>query len=297
MSRSSFVGRIFLNLTRTLEQNLPGVLRNKSIEPVHQLRVTARRLHNAFWVFEDFLTPQPREALDTEIRRFLKMLGPVRDLDVQIRYFQKRSLREKTPVFETARREYLRHLVSQRWQLQPGVVAAVERLHRKRVLGKLRELCPLTASRGKKNCQPLSGSFIRKKVRKLLRGVLRFERFVRDPQAVDQLHQLRIAAKHLRYTLESCAPFFPGLMEPLVADILRLHDLLGDIHDYHVWSKQVCAFSRRQKESAGFERLTREMDHSYRKAHRDFVRAWDKAVAHKVWKKLDTFSRVERKAG
>lgn len=54
---------------------------------------------------------------------------------------------------------------------------------------------------------------------------------VRDPANVQELHDMRIAAKRLRYALELTAPAF-GLEAREVARTLKqLQDVLGEIHD------------------------------------------------------------------
>lgn len=58
-----------------------------------------------------------------------------------------------------------------------------------------------------------------------------FAHAVHDPDAVEELHDMRIAAKRLRYVLEMSEPV---LGEPAKAGARRakkLQDLLGEIHD------------------------------------------------------------------
>jgi CHAD domain-containing protein len=64
--------------------------------------------------------------------------------------------------------------------------------------------------------------------------LLAFDQAVRDPANVRELHDLRIAAKRLRYTLEVLG----GVLGPaagVVEDEARaLQDLLGEVHDCDV---------------------------------------------------------------
>ena len=60
-----------------------------------------------------------------------------------------------------------------------------------------------------------------------------------NPDAVYEHHALRIAAKKLRYTLETYAPLYRrGFTKP-IARIKKVQDLLGDIHDCDVWIEQM----------------------------------------------------------
>jgi CHAD domain-containing protein len=56
-----------------------------------------------------------------------------------------------------------------------------------------------------------------------------------DPRAVEALHDLRIAAKRVRYLLELVGPACVGRdADALIKDVKGLQDLLGEIHDCDV---------------------------------------------------------------
>ena len=54
---------------------------------------------------------------------------------------------------------------------------------------------------------------------------------VRDPDAVEELHDMRIAAKRLRYVLEMTSPAFGGPAVTAAKAAKKLQDALGEIHD------------------------------------------------------------------
>ena len=54
---------------------------------------------------------------------------------------------------------------------------------------------------------------------------------VRDPAAVDELHDMRIAAKRLRYVLEMTAPAFGPPARAGAKAAKKIQDALGEIHD------------------------------------------------------------------
>ncbi len=65
---------------------------------------------------------------------------------------------------------------------------------------------------------------------------------VRDPRAVEELHDMRIAAKRLRYVLEVCAePCFGPYARTAARRVKELQDLLGEIHDCDVTAPRVLA--------------------------------------------------------
>lgn len=66
-----------------------------------------------------------------------------------------------------------------------------------------------------------------------------------DPAEVDALHDMRIAAKRLRYILELTAPCF-GAYAARAAKLAKdLQDLLGEIHDCDVQIPETAAFGDR----------------------------------------------------
>jgi CHAD domain-containing protein len=63
-----------------------------------------------------------------------------------------------------------------------------------------------------------------------------------DPSEVVALHDMRIAAKRLRYILEITAPVFGDYTETAVKLTKDLQDLLGEIHDCDVQTPEVTEF-------------------------------------------------------
>jgi CHAD domain-containing protein len=63
----------------------------------------------------------------------------------------------------------------------------------------------------------------------------------RDPAAVHTLHDMRIAAKRLRYVLELFAPSFGEYAADAAKQAKKLQDLLGEIHDCDVTRPRIAA--------------------------------------------------------
>ncbi len=66
-----------------------------------------------------------------------------------------------------------------------------------------------------------------------------FDRAARDEDAVEELHDMRIAAKRLRYVLEISEPAFGAPARGAAARARELQDLLGGIHDCDVMLPRV----------------------------------------------------------
>jgi CHAD domain-containing protein len=68
-----------------------------------------------------------------------------------------------------------------------------------------------------------------------LAELYRFAPCVADPARVSELHDMRIAAKRLRYTMEIFAPCFPDAeFAPLYEIVKSVQEQIGDIHDCDV---------------------------------------------------------------
>lgn len=59
-------------------------------------------------------------------------------------------------------------------------------------------------------------------------------RYADEPQRVSELHNLRIAAKRLRYTLEIFADVLPSSTSAMLEEITRVQEELGVLHDTDV---------------------------------------------------------------
>jgi hypothetical protein len=66
-----------------------------------------------------------------------------------------------------------------------------------------------------------------------------------DPAEVVALHDMRIAAKRLRYILEVTGPCFGPYAKTATKHVKELQDLLGEIHDCDVQVPETDAFAER----------------------------------------------------
>lgn len=61
---------------------------------------------------------------------------------------------------------------------------------------------------------------------------------VQSPNDEEEAHQARIEAKKLRYLIEPLGKSVEGV-RPLVSDLKKLQDILGDLHDSHVLTNEI----------------------------------------------------------
>ena len=79
-------------------------------------------------------------------------------------------------------------------------------------------------------------------VRVRLAELLAFMPRAADPDRVEALHDMRIAAKRLRYILEIAHPCFGDYARTAVNRVKDLQELLGELHDCDVQSDELEAF-------------------------------------------------------
>lgn len=79
-----------------------------------------------------------------------------------------------------------------------------------------------------------TGTNAREIARQRLDEVYSWAEYVDNPYHVRQLHNLRIAAKRLRYTFDVFAEALPPACQEYVEELTRLQDELGSLHDFDV---------------------------------------------------------------
>jgi CHAD domain-containing protein len=124
-------------------------------------------------------------------------------------------------------------------------------------------------------------------------GLYYFEPFTAHPEMVEELHEMRIAAKWLRYTMELFAPAYAdGLKESLSA-VKKIQELLGDLHDSDVRLDRLAAVLAEPLDARGMEPLgiflPEPVVASLRSVQADEQRERNQCYKafYKEWKKLD----------
>jgi hypothetical protein len=84
------------------------------------------------------------------------------------------------------------------------------------------------------NAQAPTGENARLILKARLEELYSWETFVDRPYDVRNLHNLRIAAKRLRYTIEIFANFFPVDSTKILQEVERIQEELGTLHDQDV---------------------------------------------------------------
>ncbi len=239
------------NLLRNLgalQQEYEGVREGKDIEAIHRMRVASRRLRTGIPLFGPGLAPKKFEGWNQNIRDLTKALGAARDCDVQIDHLQEFYLQLPIGPARPGVRRLLLRLRQRRQKLQQAVEKALADLVKSDVLMEMqRKLNPIL--KGIENpprsapLYALACSAIREK----LEQFLYYEPFIQDPEDKDDLHAMRIAAKHLRYTLEIFSPLYANELKSYLKALRQTQELLGEVHDCDVWMIYLPEFKERER--------------------------------------------------
>lgn len=213
----------------------------KDPEGVHDMRVLSRRLRGSINDFRPYLRkgslPRPK------LRTIAARLGEVRDIDVALIALQKLRSKAKSPAADgiklltaelRARRSTARANLTNALQEQ-----AIENF-RKEFLAKLRTILIVVPSEPQTEtyASPLAVSF-----RSLGSDIIsaRLKDFVAAssclylPYEIKKLHELRILAKRLRYSIELFALCWGKEMEAMAKEVAQMQTSLGELHDCDVW--------------------------------------------------------------
>lgn len=234
-----------------LAKEVDGVRAAEDIECVHRMRVASRRIRNALALFGDDLPRKHYAGWRDEMQRITKALGAARDTDVQIAWVQDflKQLADETQRVGIER--LLLRLRQQRSRLQLKIGKALDRVEDKRILEDMTEtLQELLVHARVYEVEALPTDLYRRAneaIRLRLEDFLAYEPHVAYPERVAELHQMRIAAKHLRYTLEIFEPLYARALRKPLKIVKEIQELLGQVHDCDVWIGYVPWFVEKER--------------------------------------------------
>lgn len=294
-------GTLMTHLTALVQEG-SGVREGKDIEAVHRMRVASRRLRATLPLFGPHLAGKRHLEWIKSVRGITRALGEARDSDVQIAHVSA-FLEDLQPPYRAGVRRLLLRLRQQRLKLQPKVLRALDRFEKSGLISEMaQKLAPFTIYRDRLDLNdPILIGMANQAIRGRLREFLDFEEFVHQPEKVAELHAMRIAAKRLRYTLETFAPLFENGLAVHIKAMRASQDMLGEIHDCDVWDSEIQQFMEEERQrtlvyfgsTRPFKRLSpglllyqeaRRNDRS--STYQRFVAAWDQWSADRLWDQL-----------
>ncbi|MBS1795942.1 MAG: CHAD domain-containing protein [Acidobacteria bacterium] len=261
-------------------------LTSDDIEAVHALRVATRRLRSALRSFAPLLPKKAFKNSQKDLKSIADALGAARDQDVAIAALEK--LRKKAR--DAVVREGLGRLIdehrAQREAAQPGLVEALTEEN----FDRLKTRFEKALDRAFALATDAEDAPVNVAGRELIEA--RLTEFcdrsgaLCEPFRVKPLHELRITAKRLRYTVELFVARWGEQIAAFAEEVAAMQTYLGEVHDADAWLAD-CA--RRLKHNPGDQTelwLLTEFIKDRTKNYRGAVRLWSRWQADGFIEKL-----------
>lgn len=260
-------------------KNLPGTRDGSDIEALHDMRVASRRLRAALRVFRSCFPKQAYALVFEQVRDVTLALGTVRDQDVFIDFLTNYAstndgiewlIEREQADREKSRLELFEALGdSKQIDLARRLIDLLSHISMTEETSENGDDCRFAAQ-----AAPL--------VAPRLAELLELSASISDPSKVTELHQMRIAAKRLRYTLETFTACFGQPLLDKINDTKLLQEQLGTIHDDDVWMDKLHLYQNEpglppdQVEALG---LLIEERHNHRdETYRETLAHWQELI-------------------
>jgi len=282
---------------------IEGVLEAKDIEYIHRMRVASRRLRSALAIFEGCFSRKDFKGYSRDVRDVTRSLGAARDLDVQLAVLEGVMPDFSDPKLAPGLRRLQLRLRQQRAEAQEGVLAAIQTLRADDTLVNLAKwAAPFReSSEGVYLFSPALYELAFSGINARLNELMDHAAYIQDERNVTELHNMRISAKRLRYTMEAFADLYGTSLKPFINQTRKFQDVLGDIHDADVWVEMIPRFIREEEERIniyfgntrplrrllpGLEAFRVNRSEKRKGDYQRFLGMWGKAEEEYLWDEL-----------
>lgn len=220
------------------------------IEGVHDMRVATRRLRSALRDFMPLMNKRPSRRVSKELKQLADALGAVRDQDVAVVALEELQADAETELTK----EGIGKLLKERHNLREAARLNLTEILSGGNLDDLREQFTAAidkATKSKKSKRIVSFNEVgRKVVAAGLQELLELGASLYEPFDVEELHEMRIASKRLRYAIELFVACWGAPLAPFADEIARMQSFLGEVHDCDIWIESLGKRLRRKVENA-----------------------------------------------
>ncbi|REG11361.1 CHAD domain-containing protein [Pelolinea submarina] len=288
-----------------LRKKAHNIQHRQDIEDIHDLRVASRRIRTCLDIFSDSLPSKKTKIWVRDIREITKSYGQVRDLDVQIDLLNQiyKSV-DDSNLQSGLRRVRLRLKQKRRvkdantQKISRGLMENTSLLEMDSWAKAILEIEP--------EVPQTHGPLFQlgyEHVQNRLDEFLFYEVFIFDPTRVEELHQMRIAAKRLRYALEVFSLLYKGKSDFALEITRQTQQFLGEIHDADVWISYLPAFMEKEQQrvldfygyKSPFNRLKPGIEFLLENRRQERLRLYDEFLeAWKNWKLKETWLNLRK---
>jgi len=303
-----FGSGFILSQVEQLEAEFDGALIGDDIEYVHRMRVASRRLRSALGLFNNYFPENHAAKWRREMKGITRALGKARDLDIQILLVKERCQGENDERYKPGYGCLLLRLTQQRSKVQQKVVSAINTLKESQTLEEMKNLLKRVSLEEIHQYTPALVSIAKKAINNALDTFLTYEEFIQTSDNGKKLHAMRIAGKHLRYTMEIFSPLYQDGINPFIEIMKEIQDQLGEIHDCDVWiawlpdffeQKQVfdlTYFGHSQSSgnlTPGIAHLIEDRKQKRRSEYQAFLANWLRLNREQTWENLREITQTQ----
>ena len=246
---SDFAAEALQRLLQEWRMHEPAARLGEGPEPLHKLRVTARRMDTVLSLFSACL-PGNVARNRPKLKTLLDAVGDVRDVDIRLEAVS--AFRDKLAEHEKAALgPLLQHLESERTQARGRMLRTLDAKATREWLDALPAQLARTGapvqSASARNAIALTvvPGLIRKRYRKLHKCARQLTR----QSSIKEFHKVRVRAKKLRYALEVVAPTYGKPTDGMLAALHKLQSKLGTQHDSDVIAQYLAELATHPPES------------------------------------------------
>ncbi len=263
--------RLLDRLTRALRRHLPAAVAGDNTG-VHQARVASRRLREAVPVLSTGLKGSKAGKATRKIRRLTRALGTVRELDVTLLLLD--GLATAPDVPRTAVEDVRACVVRERENRRGVMLKRLGRVDAEKIGRRLASVGTALEEAAGEPWRRALGTRLLQRSKRLLAAM----DAAGQMYSPERLHEVRIAAKKLRYGLELAADSGVTLAASHVRTIKRVQDVLGKLHDLqvlqtHIAAAQITGDSARPEPRAALEALAAHVEAQCRHLHAKYLHA------------------------
>jgi CHAD domain-containing protein len=194
-------------------------------------------------------------------------------------------------------RRVMLRVKQKRNKIQPKIVKVLDRIKKDGTILDMRAEINRTERRLSRQNIDIRSPYVfeesRRHIEERLEGLLSCQDCLQNPDDKAGHHDMRIAAKRLRYTLEICNLPFERRLSANIEIMKRLQSILGKVHDCDVWLEDLAKFSDKEKKRTikyfGSERAFRRLKPGieYLAGHRHADREMSFERSRALWKEIN----------
>jgi len=225
--------QIHLALLEIMRANEPGLRSNLDTEFLHDFRVAIRRTRSLLGQIKGVFAAEAVEHFAREFSWIGRLTGPPRDLDVLLL-----AVRERREEFPAADMNALFDFLGQRQQEHHlSLREALDSDRFSRLLSEWESFLrqPVLCEAGGR---PRLRGVVSSRAWRLSRRIVRSAKIIDDNTAAARLHEVRIAAKKLRYLIDITPTFYDAVdLKRILNPLKKVQRVLGDFNDARLQEK------------------------------------------------------------